>query len=483
MVEFGTLSRYCFKFIVSFLYIQLIKEENTLTLIHKFIQGNERYIIDVNSGVIHSVDQMVFDMLKEDKLESEEALINKYANKYSSADIKEAYSEIQELIKNGLLYTEDLYENIAQNDRSKSFIKALCLNVAHDCNLRCKYCFADEGEYKGCRKLITPEVGKKAVDFVIQNSGPRKNIEIDLFGGEPLMAFDAIKEIVKYAREEEVKHNKNIRFTMTTNATLLNDEIMDYINKEMGNIVLSIDGRKEVNDKVRVRYDGSGSYDKILPKIQEMVQKRDKSKQYYVRGTFTRENTDFYEDVKHLADLGFKEISVEPVVLPKEHELSLRKEDLPVIFEQYDKLYDDLLKRNEEGREFKFYHFNIDLQGGPCVYKRISGCGAGHEYVAITPDGDIYPCHQFVGNEDFKMGNVFEGIKNKEIGPHFKKAHIYNKPKCRDCWAKFYCSGGCQANNYNFNKDINIPYELGCEMQMKRIECAIALKSKIMRKY
>lgn len=453
-----------------------------MSLIHKFIQDNERYVIDVNSGVVHAIDELVFDLLDDNGLKDKNELLDLYKNKYNTSDIEEAYGELEQLISEGLLYTEDLYEDIAMNDKSKSFIKALCLNVVHDCNLKCKYCFADEGEYKGCRKIITPEVGKKSIDYVIANSGPRRNIEIDLFGGEPLMAFDTIKEIVAYGREQEKKHNKVIRFTMTTNATLLNDEIMEYIDKEMGNIVLSIDGRKSVNDHVRVRVDGSGSYDRILPKIKTMVERRDKSKQYYVRGTFTRANTDFYEDVKHLADLGFEEISIEPVVLPDEHELSLRKQDLPVIFEQYDKLYNDLLRRHEEGKPIKFYHFNIDLQGGPCVYKRISGCGAGHEYVAITPDGDIYPCHQFVGNEDFKMGTVFEGDIDMEISDTFKKGHIYNKPVCRDCWARFYCSGGCQANNYNFNKDIHVPYELGCEMQKKRVECSIALKTKLMAK-
>jgi uncharacterized protein len=453
-----------------------------LSLIHKFIQDNERYVVDVNSGVVHIIDELVFDLLDHNGLKNKEVLFKEYADKYSMEEIEEAYSELEQLIEQGMLYTEDLYEDIAQNDKSKSFIKALCLNVAHDCNLKCKYCFADEGEYKGCRKLITAEVGKKAVDFVIKSAGPRRNIEIDLFGGEPLLAFDTIKEIIDYARDQQKIHNKVIRFTMTTNATLLTDEIMEYIDKEMGNIVLSIDGRKEVNDKVRVRVDGSGSYDRILPKIKQMVEKRDKSKQYYVRGTFTRANTDFFEDVKHIADLGFDELSVEPVVLPDEHELSLRKEDLPVIFEQYDKLYADLLRRHEDGKPIKFYHFNIDLQGGPCVYKRISGCGAGHEYVAVTPDGDIYPCHQFVGNETFKMGNVFEGELEQSISDTFKKAHIYNKPICRDCWARFYCSGGCQANNFSFNNDIHVPYELGCEMQKKRIECAIALKSKIMEK-
>jgi uncharacterized protein len=451
-----------------------------LALIHKFIQGNDRYLIDVNSGVVHAIDGLVYDLLEENNLIDKEGALELYKDKYSSEELLEAYSELEELINDGLLYTGDLYEDIAMNDKSKSFVKALCLNVAHDCNLKCKYCFADEGEYKGCRKLLSPEVGKKAIDFVIKNSGPRRNIEVDLFGGEPLMNFGAIKEIVDYAREQEKLHKKVIRFTMTTNATLLNDEIMEYIDKNMGNIVLSIDGRKEVNDHVRVRGDGSGSYERILPKIRTMVERRDKCKQYYVRGTFTRANTDFFEDVKHLADLGFKEVSVEPVVLPDEHELSLRKEDLPVIFEQYDKLYEDLLKRHKEGKDFKFYHFNIDLQGGPCVYKRISGCGAGHEYIAVTPDGDIYPCHQFVGNESFKMGDIFSENMDMEIADTFKKAHIYNKPTCKECWARFYCSGGCQANNFNFNGDMNIPYDLGCKMQKKRIECAIALKSKFM---
>ena len=451
-----------------------------MALIHKFKQGNDYYVIDVNSGAVHAVDELVYDLLDEDKLQSKEELITAFKDKYRVEEIEEVYGDLLELINEEMLYSKDLYEEIAVRDNSKSFIKALCLNIIHDCNLKCKYCFADEGEYKGCRKTMSAEVGKKAIDYVIKKSGPRKNIEVDLFGGEPLMAFNTIKEIVDYAREQEKIYNKNIRFTMTTNATLLNDEIMEYIDKNMGNIVLSIDGRKDVNDKVRVRCDGSGCYDSILPKIKKMVEMRDKSKQYYVRGTFTRENTDFFEDVKHLADLGFEEVSVEPVVLPDEHSLSLRREDLPVIFDQYDKLYEEMLKRHKEGNEFKFYHFNIDLQGGPCVYKRISGCGAGHEYVAITPDGEVYPCHQFVGNEEFKLGNIYEEGFDEELSNTFKKAHIYNKPKCKECWARFYCSGGCQANNFNFNGDMHVPYEVGCEMQKKRIECAIALKVKTM---
>lgn len=450
-------------------------------LIHKFIQDGDFYVIDVNSGSVHVVDNLVYDLLDEESLRKDEELIKGFKDKYSEEEIKEALEDIKELRREGLLYSMDLYEDIARNHEGDSYIKALCLNIIHDCNLRCKYCFADEGEYHGKRKPMSVEVGKKAIDFVIEKSGPRKNIEVDLFGGEPLMAFDAIREIVDYAREQEKIHNKNIRFTMTTNATLLNDEKMEYLDKNMGNIVLSIDGRKSVNDKVRIRVDGSGSYDSILPKIKAMVDKRDKSKQYYARGTFTRENTDFFQDVLALANEGFDEISIEPVVLPDEHELSLREEDLPVIYEQYDSLYKEMLKRHKEGNSFKFYHFNIDLQGGPCVYKRISGCGAGHEYVAITPDGDIYPCHQFVGNEDFLLGNIFDGGEiNKDLSNKFKKAHIYNKPKCDKCWAKFYCSGGCQANNFNFNGDMNVPYEIGCKMQKKRIECAIALKSKIM---
>ena len=449
--------------------------------IHKFVQGGDFYAIDVNSGSVHVIDELVYDILDDNVLDSKEEIVNRLSSKYSREDIEEAYDEIKELEDDGSLYSEDLYRDIAMNmGEEPSFIKALCLNIAHDCNLRCKYCFADEGEYKGKRMLMSAETGKKAIDFVLKKSGPRKNIEVDLFGGEPLIAFETVKAIVDYAKEAEKAYNKNIRFTMTTNATLLTDEIMDYLDKNMGNIVLSIDGRKEVNDFVRTRVDGSGSYDSIVPKIRKMVEIRDKGKQYYARGTFTRANTDFFEDVKHLAQAGFDEISIEPVVLPAEHTLSLREEDLPKIFEQYDLLFDEMVKRHGEEDEFKFYHFNIDLQGGPCVYKRISGCGAGHEYVAVTPDGDVYPCHQFVGNEKFKMGTLDSEELDMSIADEFKNAHIYNKPECVECWARFYCSGGCQANNYNFNGDMHIPYKIGCEMQKKRVECAIALKSKFM---
>ena len=451
-----------------------------MELIHKFKQGNDFYVIDINSGAVHEVDEIVYDLLDAKSLKSKDELKAEFVDKYSSDEIDEVYEELQSLVDDEILYSKDLYEGIALlNEKAEVMIKALCLNIIHDCNLKCKYCFADEGEYHGCRKPMSAQTGKDAIDFVIKNSGTRKNIEVDLFGGEPLMAFNTIKEIVDYAREQEKIYNKNIRFTMTTNSTLLTDEIMDYLDKNMGNIILSIDGRKEVNDKVRIRMDGTGTYDSILPKIRKMVEVRDKSKTYYVRGTFTRENTDFFEDVKHMVEEGFDEVSIEPVVLPNDHELSLREEDLEVVFAQYDKLYDYMLSKYEAGNPFKFYHFNIDLQGGPCIYKRISGCGAGHEYVAVTPDGEIYPCHQFVGNKDFLMGNIYDGIQNYKIVQELKNAHIYNKPTCKNCWARFYCSGGCQANNFNFNGDVHIPYELGCKMQKKRIECAIALKAKM----
>lgn len=449
-----------------------------MALIHKFKQGNDYFILDVNTGAVHSVDELVYDLVDEDKLREKEVLLEELKGKYEEAEISEAYDELNELVKEGLLYTLDMYEDIAHSSMDdRDYIKAVCLNIIHGCNLRCKYCFADEGEYNGHKGVMSLETAKKAIDYVIKRSGPRRNIEIDLFGGEPTMIMDTIKDIIAYARENEEKWGKNIRFTMTTNATLLDEEMMDYMDKEMGNIILSLDGRKEVNDNVRIKVDGSGSYDDILPNIKKMVEKRDKSKQFYVRGTFTGQNTDFYNDVMAMVNEGFREISIEPVVLEKGHMLELKEEHLEEIFENYDKLYDEMVRRKREGDEFNFYHFNIDLQGGPCVYKRISGCGSGFEYVAITPQGDVYPCHQFVGKEEFKLGSIYDDSYDKELGKEFKQAHIYNKPKCRECWARFYCSGGCQANNFAFNGDMKIPYELGCKMQKKRIECAIALKA------
>ena len=450
-----------------------------MALIHKFKQGDNFFVLDVNTGAVHIVDELVYDLVDDNKLRDKEELIEEFGAKYGEETISEAYEELLELIDEDILYSRDQYEDIAHSSMDdRDYIKAVCLNIIHGCNLRCKYCFADEGEYHGHKGVMSVETAKKAIDYVIKRSGPRKNIEIDLFGGEPTLIMDTIKEIIQYARDNEAKWNKNIRFTMTTNATLLNDEMMDFMDKEMGNIILSLDGRKEVNDKVRIKVDGSGSYDDILPNIKKMISKRTKGKTYYVRGTFTRDNVDFYEDVVSMLNEGFREISIEPVVLEDGHPLAIREEDIPEIFDNYDKLYNEMARRKREGKdEFTFYHFNIDLQGGPCVYKRISGCGSGFEYVAITPQGDVYPCHQFVGKEEYKLGSVFDDTYDAELGKKFKKAHIYNKPKCRECWARFYCSGGCQANNVNFNGDMNIPYEIGCKMQKKRIECAIALKA------
>lgn len=449
-----------------------------MSLIHKFKQGGNNFVLDVNTGAVHVVDDLVYDILDEENLQSKSEVLESLKDKYDTSDISEAYDEIEELVKEEVLYSPDQYEEIAHSSMDdRDYIKAVCLNIIHGCNLRCKYCFADEGEYHGHKGVMDIETAKRAIDYVVKRSGPRRNIEIDLFGGEPTMIMDTIKEIIAYAREHEKEWKKNIRFTMTTNATLLNDEMMDFMDKEMGNIILSLDGRKEVNDNVRIKVDGSGSYDDILPNIKKMIEKRTKGKTYFVRGTFTRNNTDFYEDVVSMLNEGFREISIEPVVLEDGHPLSLREEDLPTIFDNYDKLYEEMRRRKKEGDEFKFYHFNIDLQGGPCVYKRISGCGAGFEYVAITPQGEVYPCHQFVGKEEYKLGSIWDDTYDAELGKKFKTAHIYNKPKCKNCWARFYCSGGCQANNVNFNGDMKIPYEVGCKMQKKRIECAIALKA------
>lgn len=449
-----------------------------MALIHKFKQGDNFFVLDVNTGAVHIVDELVYDLVDDNKLREKEELIKEFGAKYGEETISEAYEELLELIDEDILYSRDQYEDIAHSSMDdRDYIKAVCLNIIHGCNLRCKYCFADEGEYNGHKGVMSVETAKKAIDYVVKRSGPRRNIEIDLFGGEPTMIMDKVKEIIAYAREKEKAWKKNIRFTMTTNATLLTEEMMDFMDKEMGNIILSLDGRKEVNDNVRIKVDGSGSYDDILPNIKRMIEKRDKSKHYYVRGTFTGANTDFYEDVKAMVNEGFREISIEPVVLEKGHLLELKEEHLPEIFENYDKLYNEMARRKKEGDEFNFYHFNIDLNGGPCVYKRISGCGAGFEYVAITPQGEVYPCHQFVGKEEFKLGSIYDDTYDAELGKKFKKAHIYNKPKCRECWARFYCSGGCQSNNFAFNGDMNIPYELGCKMQKKRIECAIALKA------
>lgn len=452
-------------------------------MIHKFSMQDINIVVDVYSGAVHVVDDAVYDLLDviEPRLpmandDCPQDIIHELQEKYSVRQIQEAYREIYELYRQGLLFTEDVYKETAESMSKRSVVKALCLHVAHDCNLRCKYCFASTGSFEGKRSLMSAEVGKKAIDFVINRSGKRRNIEIDFFGGEPLMNFGVVKEIVEYAKAKGKEYNKNFRFTITTNGLLLNDEIKQYINENMANIVLSLDGTKEVNDNMRIRVDGRGCYDDIVPKFIDLAESRNQDN-YYVRGTFTRHNLHFAKDVLHLADLGFKQTSVEPVVAPESEDYALREEDLPILFKEYENLAVQYLKRKKEGKGFNFFHFMIDLTQGPCVIKRLSGCGSGHEYLAVTPEGDIYPCHQFVGHEEYKMGNVFDGNLDEEIKQQFERSNVYTKPKCMNCWAKFYCSGGCPANAYQFNHDINKPYDIGCELEKKRVECALMIQA------
>lgn len=446
-------------------------------MIHKYRMNGLNIVLDVNSGAVHLVDDVVYDILDFYKEVPEEEIDSKLADKYTAEAVKEGLEEIKELEQNKMLYSEDIFaEVIPKVENRNPVVKALCLHIAHDCNLKCKYCFAEEGEYHGKRELMSLEVGKKAIDFLIKSSGNRKNLEVDFFGGEPLMNFDVVKGIVEYARSVEKEAGKNFRFTITTNGILLNDDIMNYINENMHNVVLSIDGRKEVNDRMRPRAGGQGTYDTIVPKFQKLADSRNQT-DYYVRGTFTRYNLDFSKDVLHLADLGFKQISVEPVVTDEKEPYSIREEDLPAIFDEYENLAMQILERRKNGQWFNFFHFMIDLTGGPCVVKRMVGCGSGTEYLAVTPTGDLYPCHQFVGMEQFKMGTVDTGVVKPEIRKSFEGCNVYTKPKCRECWARFYCSGGCVANSYNTHGDLITPYEIGCEMQRKRIECAIMIKA------
>ncbi len=446
-------------------------------MIHKYSMNGYFIVLDVNSGAVHIVDEVVYDVLDQYKKTDEEKIYDKLRDKYSHEQIAEALDEINELVESKMLFTEDIYEDIIPLiNRREPVVKALCLHIAHDCNLKCRYCFAEEGEYHGKRELMSLDVGKKAIDFLIKASGKRKNLEVDFFGGEPLMNFDVVKGIVEYARSVEKENGKNFRFTITTNGILLNDEIMDYINKNMHNVVLSIDGRKEVNDRMRVRAGGQGSYDSIVPKFQKLAESRNQTG-YYVRGTFTKHNLDFGKDVMHLADLGFRQISVEPVVADSSEDYAISEGDLPVIFEEYERLAKEILERRKKGQWFNFFHFMIDLTGGPCVTKRLVGCGSGTEYLAVTPNGDLYPCHQFAGREEFKMGTVDTGVVRPDIRKAFEKCNVYNKPECKKCWAKFYCSGGCTANSFNTHGDLITPYEIGCEMQKKRIECAIMIKA------
>lgn len=443
-------------------------------MIHVFNIKDLYFATDTNTGLVHAVDKIVFDLLMNEKFKDE----NKYSelyNEYGESTVREALSEIQYLIDNKMLYTEDIkYVNTI-----KPVIKAMCLNMTHDCNLRCEYCFASQGTYNGEKAFLSFETGKKAFDYLVKNSGNRKNLEVDFFGGEPLMNFDVIKKLVDYGRSLEKEYNKHFRFTVTTNGVLLDEEKMDYINENMDNVVLSIDGRKETNDRMRKTINKKGSYDLIVDNYKKFISKRG-SKDYFARGTYTSNNLDFSEDVKHMRELGFDKISVEPVVAKDEEKYALKKEHVDILKKEYEKLAEYYIESyKSKDRRFQFFHFNIELEGGPCIYKRSIGCGAGTEYVAVTPSGDLYPCHQFVGNEEFIIGNVEEGITNRALADKFKNVSVNDKPACRDCWAKYFCSGGCHANAYNFNKDFTVPYDVGCELEKKRIECAIYLKAKI----
>ena len=448
-------------------------------MIHKFSMNGVNVVIDVFSGAVHVADDTMYDIVDAYENCSRDEILNKFTGKYSADELNETMDELDELRKNEMLYAPDIYENVIDFiDAREPVVKALCLHIAHDCNLKCKYCFAEEGEYHGHRSLMSSKVGKAAIDFLIKASGKRRNLEVDFFGGEPLMNFDVVKEIVEYGREQEKLYNKNFRFTITTNGILLNDDIIDYINKNMHNVVISLDGRKEINDMMRPRAGGQGSYDVIVPKFQKLAESRHQT-DYYIRGTFTRNNLDFSKDVLHMADLGFKQISVEPVVGEDTTDYAIREEDIPAVCEEYEKLAAELYERHKKGGkdDFNFFHFNIDLKGGPCVVKRLVGCGSGTEYLSVTPEGELFPCHQFVGLEGFGMGNVFDGLSNPELREKFSKCNVYAKDECKKCWARFYCSGGCAANSYNFHGNINDAYDLGCELQRKRVECAIMIKA------
>ena len=449
-------------------------------MIHQYKLNGFNIVLDTYSGGVHCVDDLSYDIIEMlDKGISREEIKKEMLEKYDDlkeSDIEETFGEIDNLIESGQLFTEDTFKN--QNldlKKRDSVIKALCLHVAHTCNLNCEYCFAGQGKYHGEDAIMSFEVGKAALDFLVKNSGTRKNLEVDFFGGEPLVNFDVVKRLVAYARSIEKEAGKHFRFTLTTNGVLLDDDVIDFLNKEMNNVVLSLDGRKEVNDAKRKRLDGQGSYDIIVPRFQNFVKKRG-DKEYYMRGTFTRNNLDFTNDIFHMADLGFKELSMEPVVSKPDTEYALREEDLDTIYEQYEILAKKMIKRRREKNPFTFYHYMIDLSGGPCIYKRITGCGSGTEYLAVTPNGDFYPCHQFVGDKNFLMGNVKDGITNTKLRDEFKLCNVYSRKECENCWAKLYCSGGCAANSFHTTGSINGVYEYGCKLFKKRIECAIMVK-------
>ena len=449
-------------------------------MIHRYQKKGLNFVLDVNSGAVHLLDDIsyaVSGLLDENMGDTCPQSIIDALPDYTADEIREAYDELYELKKAGQLFAQDDYIDVSRYIPVNAPVKALCLHVAHDCNLRCKYCFASTGDFGQGRKIMPPEIAKKAIDFVIARSGVRHNIEVDFFGGEPLMAWDTVTQTVDYARSLEKKYNKKFRFTITTNGLLLDEDKRKYINENMDNCVLSLDGRREVNDEFRKTVAGTGSYDTIVPKFKALVDERDPNLDYYARGTFTSHNLDFAEDVLSIADAGFDRLSVEPVTADPGCGYDLTEDDLPKIEAEYDRLTDIMLERKKEGKPFTFFHFMVDLEQGPCVVKRLRGCGAGYEYVAVTPDGDIYPCHQFVGKDEFKQGSVLDQSFNMDIAQKFAGMNIYSRPKCQKCWAKFYCSGGCSAANYNMNHDMNDSYDLGCEMERKRLECAIYLKA------
>lgn len=451
-------------------------------MVHLYQLNGYNIALDVFSGSVHAVDEVAYDAigLYQDHTpeEIQALLLEKYGDRpdVTAADLDEMLGDIANLKAEGKLFTEDVYADRAFDFKNRhTELKALCLHVAHTCNLNCAYCFAAQGKYHGERALMSFETGKRALDFLVENSGNRKNLEVDFFGGEPLMNFDVVKRLVAYARSIEKEKNKHFRFTLTTNGVLLDDEVTEFANRECHNVVLSLDGRKSVHDRLRKTVNGQGSYDVIVPKFQEFVKKRGDNF-YYVRGTFTKNNIDFTEDIFHMADLGFTELSMEPVVCAPDEPYALTEDDLPILFEQYEILAKEMLKRKKEGRPFTFYHYMLDLEGGPCIYKRISGCGSGTEYLAVTPWGELYPCHQFVGDPKYSMGNIYDGIQNIALQQEFKLCNAYARPDCKDCWAKLYCSGGCAANAYHATGSIKGIYKYGCELFKKRIECAVMMQ-------
>lgn len=452
-------------------------------MVHQYKLNGYNIVMDTASGSVHLVDEVAYDIIEMYENHTKDEIISGILKKYAAqpdvteSEIEECLDDISVLIKQNKLFSEDKYEKLAYEFKNNSnVIKALCLHVAHTCNLNCSYCFASQGKYKGDRALMSFEIGKRAFDFLIENSGTRHNLEVDFFGGEPLMNWDVVVKLVEYARSIEKQHNKNFRFTLTTNGVLLDDEKIDFLNENMSNVVLSLDGRPEIHDHFRKDYSGKGSYDAIVPKFKRLVEKRG-GKNYYMRGTFTHNNVDFTNDIFHMADLGFKELSMEPVVCPPGDPYALTKEDLPKLFEQYEILAKEMLKRKKEGNGFTFYHYMLDLKNGPCIYKRITGCGSGTEYMAVTPWGELFPCHQFVGDEKYSLGNIWDGVKNTAVQDEFRKCNAYARPECKDCWARLYCSGGCAANAYHATGSISGTYEYGCELFKKRIECAVMMQA------